>query len=625
MTSKSYTAQSRLQKYPKKCDETLNKVDEGVKNLTVEESVQLIEVENDPCLEVHDNYDYVGELKFYLKNLNLPEPSYDCMIKKEKYDKTIRHIYISTVKAIDKSSSSYPVECKTVVYAKQVAAKKMIAILKPNYGESMVYHITSDINMMAVRIKELFKSEFKPNGLMSSELEEMYREKFQEHLPHNWVQLLEVYSYFKFDKLVANKIIIYLNEMDSDYCQNSHANINEYLEVPVEEQNNPGIPLTFKDYEEKCILVSANYGANNIWINFVGPSADVNFIKMQAKFNDIMNTTYINIVEQVTEGKYYAVLYNSTWHRVQISSPIGEDGTVACFMVDTGDLYNISKDEICNLEPVFMKTKLQAIKCILTGLDNFDTFDGLQEILNEMILNKTFFVVPDSLEDCARVTLYEQRKTCYRINVNTMIKQQLIETTIIKLPSFEEQTVVEGIVSSFVESGHFYLQLNSNVISSLKKILPNDESLGPEYFLKSKEDIGVDQVFLMKYEDDNLWYRVHVIEIINDFEVKVICIDYGYIAKCEINKLVKLKLFDSLMAIIPPQAMKVSMNLLPPSIMTSDIAKKVFDIIGNDKVLVNVVNAPINDVPYVQLYKTTSADKTTFCINIQIAQSLKKQ
>lgn len=45
---------------------------------------------------------------------------------------------------------------------------------------------------------------------MGDVLERMYREQFQENLPDNWVQLLEVYSYFKFDKLVANKIIIYL-------------------------------------------------------------------------------------------------------------------------------------------------------------------------------------------------------------------------------------------------------------------------------------------------------------------------------------------------------------------------------------------------------------------------------
>lgn len=83
---------------------------------------------------------------------------------------------------------------------------------------------------------------------------------------------------------------------------------------------------------------------------------------MQAKFNDTMNTTGFSIAEHLTEGEYYAVLYNSIWHRVQISGPIGEDGTVTCLMVDTGELYNVAKDQICNLEPVYMKTKLQVGK-----------------------------------------------------------------------------------------------------------------------------------------------------------------------------------------------------------------------------------------------------------------------
>jgi len=54
------------------------------------------------------------------------------------------------------------------------------------------------------------KTGYEETGLMGDVLERMYREQFQENLPDNWVQLLEVYSYFKFDKLVANKIIIYL-------------------------------------------------------------------------------------------------------------------------------------------------------------------------------------------------------------------------------------------------------------------------------------------------------------------------------------------------------------------------------------------------------------------------------
>lgn len=84
---------------------------------------------------------------------------------------------------------------------------------------------------------------------------------------------------------------------------------------------------------------------------------------MQAKFNDSMNTAGVCIVEQVNKGEFYAVLYNSSWHRVQISDPL-EDDIVTCFMVDTGEQLNISKDQICYLEPVFMKTKTQ-VKCIM--------------------------------------------------------------------------------------------------------------------------------------------------------------------------------------------------------------------------------------------------------------------
>lgn len=66
------------------------------------------------------------------------------------------------------------------------------------------------INILIVSLFQFLKVGFKETGLMGYVLERMYREQFQENLPDNWVQLLEVYSYFTFDKVVANKIIIYL-------------------------------------------------------------------------------------------------------------------------------------------------------------------------------------------------------------------------------------------------------------------------------------------------------------------------------------------------------------------------------------------------------------------------------
>lgn len=57
-----------------------------------------------------------------------------------------------------------------------------------------------------------------------------------------------------------------------------------------------------------------------------------------------------------------------------------------------------------------------------------------------MILNKTFFIVPDSLEEgCARVTLYEKG----RVNVNDMIIQRFLEKTTTKLPLFEVNNIIK--------------------------------------------------------------------------------------------------------------------------------------------------------------------------------------
>lgn len=65
-------------------------------------------------------------------------------------------------------------------------------------------------------------------------------------------------------------------------------------------------------------------------------------------------------------------------------------------------------------------------------------FEGLKELLDEMILNKTFFLIPDSFDEgYTRVTLYEKGEGTDRINVNDLIIQRLVEKSVVRLPSFE--------------------------------------------------------------------------------------------------------------------------------------------------------------------------------------------
>lgn len=78
---------------------------------------------------------------------------------------------------------------------------------------------------------------------------------------------------------------------------------------------------------------------------------------------------------------------------------------------------------------------------------------------------------------------------------------------------------MDGIVSSIVESGYLYLQLNPDIISSLAEILPNEECLYPDYFLKTKDEIEKDQVYIVKYKNEDIWCRVQVVELKNDTKV----------------------------------------------------------------------------------------------------------
>ncbi|XP_050522077.1 uncharacterized protein LOC126894827 [Daktulosphaira vitifoliae] len=632
---KPSTAQSRLQKYPKKCDETeikdINKeVLQPVKesNAVLPENVSSSGEFYD--VEMFKNTDYVTELESYIKKAKLSDPFYDCMIKKEKFGKGIKLIHICTINVNGGAvGSSFPIECNSVELAKNVAAKSALSTLKIQYGESIDYPVTEDINEMASRVKHLLKINSHESGLMSDVLEQMYRETYKQNMLDNWIQYLDVFNYFTFDKLVANKTIIYLNE-HNNINQNGEVNeINGTSDVSVDniDIDSPLTVVTINNYDEKSVLVTAIYSSIGVSIRFVGSNVDESYIKMQAKFNDTMNTSF-HLVEEVVEGEYYAVLFESLWHRVQVTSLIEEDSSVTCYMIDTGDSLTVSKDQICLLDPVFKKIKAQAVQCALTQLENFSTFIGLKEILDEMLLNKSFILIPDNLEDdpnLPTVTLYEKKGNEFT-NVNELIITKFLTKTVTKLPSFEENAIVDGTVSAVTISGYIYLQLNTDIVASLEEILPTEceEYLDTEYFLKSKDEIQKDKIYLAKYEPDS-WSRVQVLNVLNDSEVDVIYVDYGNNGKSEITKLVDLEKFDPLMTKIPAQASKVTMNLLPPSTMTPEIATKIYEMVGNEKVLVNLINAPADDVPCIQLYKIQPETDIPVCLNIKLAQSIKKQ
>lgn len=75
--------------------------------------------------------------------------------------------------------------------------------------------------------------------------------------------------------------------------------------------------------------------------------------------------------------QFYAELYDSLLHRAFICCPTKGDVTLKYRMSkDNNEQLNISKTQICKLETLLMTTKIQVIKCHLSQLDNFGTFNS---------------------------------------------------------------------------------------------------------------------------------------------------------------------------------------------------------------------------------------------------------
>lgn len=73
------------------------------------------------------------------------------------------------------------------------------------------------------------------------------------------------------------------------------------------------------------------------------------------------------------------------------------------------------------------------------------------------------------------------------------------------------------------------MQLNTDVVASLEETLPTEceEYIDPEYFLKSKDEIQQDKIYLAKYEPD-IWSRVQILNVLSDSEVFIFNILNNY-------------------------------------------------------------------------------------------------
>ncbi|KAL4105205.1 hypothetical protein QTP88_020473 [Uroleucon formosanum] len=273
----------------------------------------------------------------------------------------------------------------------------------------------------------------------------------------------------------------------------------------------------------------------------------------------------------------------------------------------------LSPSSIC---VVLEDSNTNVLITILNKLKLFDEFPFIKEIVIEKLMDTKCILIPESnITHPPTVTLYDLET---KMNINDDIISSFFRKITPNITSKDRLESTEAKLMS-MEAGYCYLQFNQDLITSLEKLFSTDQFLGP--YLKNYTDIDYKDTYLTYYKP-NIKGRVKVEYFVNDYQVKVFFVDYGYFKIVEVNSLISLSSVNALLVRLPSQANKVALHMFPPEDVTSKIQEELFNILGNNT---NVSIYKLKDykgqIPCVQLWNI--AYPNTF-INIILYSSLFK-
>ena len=132
-------------------------------------------------------------------------------------------------------------------------------------------------------------------------------------------------------------------------------------------------------------------------------------------------------VEVVKEGNYYVARLQGEWFRVKVLSSDLHEHKCRVSLVDHGDTDEVLKEFIFHLDEKLTDLPAQAIKCSLTGLEQFHNNEYVTHTLNSMTQsssNPAFVARVDSRNPHLALTIYDT-STEADVNVNDALKRKL--------------------------------------------------------------------------------------------------------------------------------------------------------------------------------------------------------
>ncbi|XP_045448202.1 tudor domain-containing protein 7 [Melitaea cinxia] len=356
-----------------------------------------------------DSTSAIEKLEWTCRKLGLPQPTYKFIDIRPKRGPPCFHCSIKVGGSY--SVSSYPESSPSEELAKELAAVKLLAVIESSEAGGLP---TSGGAAALAGLAALLAD--RAAGVWATQVPHLYREKYKENLPSNWLELVENCPLILKDRLVNGLVLLPNNEEVKTPL------IESLLLEETSDTNLP--PLQFPENDFWNVFITVANSTLEVWLRIIGVEYSDAFevlLNDMAEYYDHSGTSVDK--SMIIKNAWYAVkLDDGGWQRAKILEIEDEKATV--FLGDHGDDDSVYFSNIKILETQFRKLPAQAVLCRLEGAEELAASEAGAALVRRRLPGEVLVAAPaprtDPSDPSVAVVLYDT-STPRDLNLNKEI------------------------------------------------------------------------------------------------------------------------------------------------------------------------------------------------------------
>lgn len=538
-----------------------------------------------------DTASAVTKLEWMCKKIGVPPPEY-------KHTKSGGRFYCSVKAGKTYSALSYPDASPTEEVATEVAAAKLLGILESTEKPGLP---TTDASKTVAYLSQLVAES--ENGLVSTTIPHLYREKYNENLPSNWQKIVEECPLILQESTGLGMFLLHARKpYDPLFSPSSEVALSD----DVADNDLPA--LKFPEDNFWNVFVMAANSSVEIWLRIIGDNYSNALESLLDDMTNYYEQTGISVDEDlVVKHAWYAVfIEDDGWQRAKVLE-IDEE-FVNVFLGDRGDEEKVHYSKLRILEPQFKTLPLQAIWCRLEGLEELATSTSGCEAIQQLLTKGPLVAEPgprlDPDDPAVCVVLYDT-STDRDINLNEEIMLEFCSKAAFGVAQLRRLCDVE--VQCVDEECRVFVSRRGgrSMVSGALALLTAPGPFRRPLPAAITPTPDPHRLYIVRTFAGE-WVRCIIITGLDgEGTVRTQLVDSGLIMRAPVSSLVPLQSFSKVLNILPRQAIQVRLD--GPDKIFKCMAARIRELLLDQCVICRLSSHHSqSSVPLVDLYVRTA-------------------